>query len=178
MAAVAWVCALCVIAVLSAACGAAPPPRPVVTTASPTKRPALCAPRYTAWLFGTVHAADRRLAAELQAVQAAEQSRDASALRSAMGPLMPTALALATQPMPRCADTAGIYIDLVDDVYQAGDEAHTAKGLSGLLRAANLMQLAVKVEYRLTGEVTRAVGREQCPRARGLSQPPLSWPPC
>jgi len=41
------------------------------------------------------------------------------AIRSAMRPLVPTALALAGHPMPRCADTRGIYAGLVDILYQA-----------------------------------------------------------
>ncbi len=94
-----------------------------------------------------------------------------------MRPLVPTALALAGHPMPRCADTRGIYAGLVDILYQAGHDTHLSAGAGGLRRAARILTAAKRIEQQLTAEIASTVGTTPCRNGkRGAAQTP--WPPC
>jgi hypothetical protein len=94
--------------------------------------------------------------AAVHAVQVAEESRNASALRSALRKLVPAALAAAQVPPPRCADPSGLYSDYVTAVYVAGDNARSAAGTSGLLEAAAPLKSIKTIESRLAAEANRA----------------------
>lgn len=92
------------------------------STTSSSQRPAPAAPppvscreQYQSWKRGPALAQDRMQAA-VNAVQAAEQSGNVTATRSALGKLVPTALAAAQAPPPRCADPAGLFSDYVTAV--------------------------------------------------------------
>lgn len=61
--------------------------------------------------------------AELAAIRQAIPTTSTIAVKSAMRPLAATAIALADHPVPRCADTRGLYAALVDSLYQAGHNA-------------------------------------------------------
>jgi hypothetical protein len=120
--------------------------------------PVSCRVQYQAWRDGTARVPVSTSAAVLAAVRAAIRSGDIPAIRSAMRRLMPAALALAANPMPRCADPAGIYADYVDRIYAAGDNARTATGLIALRHAAAPLTGLAKVRHQLAIELHHAVG--------------------
>jgi|ERR1022692_425196 hypothetical protein len=131
---------------------------------SPESRPASATPvscrvQYRTWRDGAASGPVGRTAAALAAVHAALRSGDISAIRAAARELMPAAIALAASPMPRCADPAGIYADFVDRIYAAGDNAHSATGLSALRRAAAPLKGLKEVDHQLAMELDRAVGK-------------------
>jgi hypothetical protein len=65
--------------------------------------PVPCRQQYQAWKRGPALAEDRMRAA-VNAVQVAEESKNAPALRSALRKLVQAALAAAQVPLLRCAD--------------------------------------------------------------------------
>jgi hypothetical protein len=65
-----------------------------------TARPVSCRQQYEVWTRGSALAEDRMQAA-VTTVQAAEQSENAAAIRSALNRLMPAALVAAQAPPPR-----------------------------------------------------------------------------
>ena len=169
---------LLAIAFLVAACASAPP-HPVVTAAAKSSLPGTsCGQSYLRWRQGPVRAATLRLAAEMPAARAAARSGNAAALRTALRPLARTALGLAAYPMPRCADTGGLYAGLPSAVYLAGHQASTATSLARLRKAAAPLRQATVLERQLTREITAVLGDTRCPSspAGDPRQPP--WPPC
>ena len=137
-----------------AACGghAASPGRPAV----PPARPVSCRQQYETWQHGPARAQVSQLAPTLRTVQVAG---DVSGMATAMRKLMPAALVLAGDPVPRCADPAGLYAEYVTRIYAAGYDARSATGLSGLLRAAAPLKGLNNIESRLTAEVDHALSR-------------------
>ncbi len=168
------------IALAAVACASVPPPPHAVVsaTASRSRTAAPCRQQYAAWRQGPVRAGNLMVTTELHAVRTAARIKRMTALRSSMSPLMRTALLLAGQPMPRCADPRGIYADFVTLIYTAGHHARSATGLGGLLRAAAVLASAMKVQRQLTAEVSGALGGRLCPPARQGSTPQVRWPPC
>jgi hypothetical protein len=61
--------------------------------------------------------------------------------------------------MPHCADPAGLYAEFVNRIYAAGDDARSAKGLSGLLKSTVPLKGLKTIESRLTVEVNRALAK-------------------
>jgi hypothetical protein len=124
----------------------------------PAARPVPCRSQYQAWDSGLVVAANRRMDAVVKAVQSAEKSGNAEALRSAMGQLMPAALAAAAAGgMPHCADPGGLYPDYIVDVYEAGDQASSARGLADLVKAAAPLRDLPSIDSQLRAEVRRVM---------------------
>lgn len=72
-----------------------------------------------------------------------------------MQKLEPAAIALAAHPIPSCADPASLYAQFVNGIYAIGSGAYSAKGLSGLLRAAARLEALKKVERKLKVELNR-----------------------
>lgn len=140
-----------------AACGghAAWPGRPTV----PPARPVSCRQQYETWQHGPAPAQVSRLAPTLRTVQVAGDSGDVSGMAAAMRKLMPAAVVLAGDPVPRCADPGGLYAEYVTRIYAAGDDARSAKGLSGLLKAAAPLKGLKTIESRLAAEVNHALSR-------------------
>jgi hypothetical protein len=166
-----------VVAVAVGACsGQGGLPHAIVTAASASPRQEPCNLQYSGWRNGPVREATRELAAEMAATRAALQASDQADIAAALRSAMPTAVALAAQPMPRCTDMRGIYAELVELVYLAGQNAHSAKGPVALDRAAATLVSGVKIERELTAEITRSIGASSCPAASGRPEPP--WPPC
>jgi hypothetical protein len=159
------------------ACASAPP-HAVVSPSASSSRPAPCRQQYVTWRDGSVRAANHRLTPELRAARTAARLKDVTALRSSMSPLMRTAILLARQPIPRCADVRGIYLGFVAGIYRAGHDARSATGLSGLLRAAAVLAKTAKVQAQLAAEIRGALGSRQCPPARKGTTPHEQWPPC
>lgn len=157
-----------------AACAGTGPPHPIKSATSPTSSPSSCLRQYAAWRSGPASQANRRLNTQLRAVSRAARAPAFGALKSVLEPLMPTALALAAQPMPRCADTRGIYANLVLSLYESASKARSAKRLSSLLRAAARLASARKAERQLTAEVIRVLGSAHCP----IRDTNTGWPPC
>jgi hypothetical protein len=176
----AWrACAMVVAALAVCACSSMPPPHPHVVPASGLASPVPCPQQYAQWRSGPVDLAARRLAAEVRAVRVAVRSEDGASIRTATRPLERTSVALAAAgAMPRCADTEGIYAQLVVGVYQAGADARAAKGMSGLVRAAAALSRAVRIEHQLTAETSRTVHKDSCLPAPHGSRPLAVWPPC
>jgi len=123
-------------------------------------RPVPCRQQYQAWEHGPAAARDQMEAA-VTAVQAAERSGNAFAFKSTLRKLMPAALAAAKAPPPRCADPGGLYGQYVTAVYVAGDNAHSATGTSGLLKAAAPLKGLKTVQAQLTAEANRATAKTQ-----------------
>jgi hypothetical protein len=169
---------LAVTALAVGACGSSPlpPHHPVVHASSVPPVP--CSQQYTSWRSGQAKGAARNLAAKLRAAQNAPRAQDAASLESALKRLSPAALALASEPMPRCADPGAIYAGFVLRIYQAGHDAGAARGLSGLLRAAAQLDGARKIERQLTAEVSRSLGTSNCRPASTAINPRTLWPPC
>jgi hypothetical protein len=117
-----------------AACGGhgASTGRPAVSAV----RPVSCRQQYETWQHGPAQAQVSELAPTLRIIQAAGKSGDVPGMARAMQKLMPAAVALADDPTPHCADPAGLYAEYLMRIYMAGDNARSAKGLSGLLKAA------------------------------------------
>lgn len=140
-----------------AACGGhgASPGRPTVSPA----RPVSCRQQYETWQHGPASAQVSQLAPTLRTVQVAGDSGDVSGMATAMRKLMPAAVVLAGDPVPGCADPAGLYTEYVTRIYAAGDDARSATGLSGLLRAAAPLKGLKTIESRLTAEVNYALSK-------------------
>jgi hypothetical protein len=151
---------LMVTASLATACGGSAssnrPAAPVTSMA----RAVPCRPQYQAWKHGPASAQDGMQAA-VNAVQAAEESGNAAALRSALKKLVPAALAAAQAPPPRCADPGGLYSEYVTAVYEAGDNARAAEGTGGLLKAAAGLKGLKTIESQLAAEANRATAKDQ-----------------
>lgn len=99
--------------------------------------------------------------AAVKAVQAAEQSGNVAIIGSALKKLVPTALAAAQAPPPRCADPDGLFSYHVTAVYVAGDNVRSAKGISGLLKVAAPLKSLKTIESQLAAEAVRAVAKNQ-----------------
>lgn len=149
---------LMVTASLATACGSSAsssrPAAPVTSTAQPVP----CRQQYQAWKRGPALAEDKMQAA-VNAVQVAEESGSAAALRSALRKLVPAALTAAQVPPPRCADPGGLYGEYVTAVYVAGDDARSAAGTSSLLKAAAPLKGLKTIESRLADEANRAMAK-------------------
>jgi hypothetical protein len=125
---------------------------------APTSRPVSCREQYETWKRGPGAAADRKLRAAVSTVHAAGTSGNVAALKSGMSSLMPAAVAAGLAgPVPHCADPAGLYARYVGTIYAAGNQARTAEGLSGLLKAAAPLKGLKAVETRLAAEIRRSV---------------------
>jgi hypothetical protein len=150
---------LTVTASLAAACGNPATPTARRPAASAV-RPVSCRQQYQDWRHGPGFAQYSRLRADVSAVRAAENSRNPVALRSAMSKLVPAVLASGNpDPVPRCADPAGRYVDYLTMIYTAGGNARAAKGLSGLLNAAASLNHLKHIEAQLAAEANRALAR-------------------
>jgi hypothetical protein len=150
-------------------------PHATVTAASAQPRQVPCILQYANWRDSRVARATSELAGEVADVRGAVSARDAAALAEVMRQLMPTAVALSADPMPRCTDMHGIYAELVDRVYLAGQDAQSARSLAALDRAAAVLTGATAVEHELTAEIVKSIGASSCPQGR---KPRPSWPPC
>jgi hypothetical protein len=149
---------LTVSASLAAACGSPSPPlgRPSVSVAKPVS----CRQQYERWKDGPGLAQYRRVKADASAVRAVERSENAVALRSAMKKLEPAVVANGNlDPLPRCADPAGLYATYMTEIYMAGSRASSARGLSGLRKAAASLNDVKRIESRLAAEANRALAR-------------------
>jgi hypothetical protein len=142
-------------AYLATACGSPAAPASTATpVTSVAARPVSCRQQYQAWEHGP--AAQDKMEAAVQAVQAAERTGNVSAIRSTLRKLMPAALAAAQVPPPRCADPGGLYSEYVTTVYTAGDNAHSAAGTASLLQAAASLKGLKTIQSQLAAEATRA----------------------
>lgn len=143
------------VSLAAAACGSHPP-SPASHRASAAPVP--CRQQYEAWAHGPVRITARKLKADMKAVQAAGKSGDVPGMRSAMEELPPAALALASRPIPHCADPASHYAEFLVRIYTAGHKARSAQGLSGLRRAAAPLKGLKNISHQMTLELHRALG--------------------
>ena len=90
--------------------------------------------QYEAWTRRPA-LAESTMRAAVNAVQAAEKSGNAAAIKSALKRLMPAVLVAAQAPPPRCADPGSLYSEYLTTVYEAGYNARSAQGISNLLKA-------------------------------------------
>ena len=123
---------------------------------APVTRPVSCRQQYEASKRRVALAEDRMRAA-VNAVLVAEKSGNSTAIRSAMKKLMPAAVAATQESPPQCADPEGLYSEIVVAVYAAGHNARSAKGISGLLKAAVPLKGLKTMETRLAAEANRAL---------------------
>jgi hypothetical protein len=148
---------LTVTASLAAACGSPTTPRrPAVSAA----RPVPCRQQYQDWTHGAGFTQYRGLQADVKAVRTAEKSGNAVAMRSAMNKLMPAVVGNGNiYPPPHCADPSGLYGDYVNGIFNAGYEARTAKGLSGLQKAATQLDGLKNIQSQLAAEANRVLAK-------------------
>jgi hypothetical protein len=152
---------LMVTASLAAGCGnpaSSSGPRPAVPVS--VARPVSCRQQYEAWKRGPALAEDGMQAA-VDAVQAAEESGNAAAIRASFKKLVPAALAAAEAAPPRCTDPGRLYADYVTTVYMAAYNARSAQGISALLKAAAPLKGLKTIESRLAAEANLAVARSK-----------------
>ena len=147
---------LAVSGLFAAACGShgAGPGRPAVSA-----RPVSCHQQSETWKHGPGQAEISELAATLTTIRAAEKSGDVPALATGMKKLMPAAVILAKHPIPVCADPGKLYAGFTDRTYTAGYNARSAKGLSGLVKAAARLKGLKTIESRLTAELNHALAK-------------------
>jgi hypothetical protein len=131
----------------------APPARPAV---SPT-RPVSCRQQSETWKNSPGPAQMSELATTLKTIRTAENSANVPALMTDMKKLTPASLVLARYPIPLCVDPAGLYIGLVERIAQAGYDARSATGPTGLLKAAATLKGLKTTESRLTAEVNHVL---------------------
>ena len=62
-------------------------------------------------------------------------------------------------PPPHCADPSGLYGDYADRIFNAGYEARTAKGLSGLQKAATQLDGLKNIQSQLAAEGNRVLAK-------------------
>lgn len=138
------------------ACGShgTSPGRPAVSA-----RPVSCHQQSETWKHGPGQAEISELAATLKTIRAAEKSGDVPALATGMKKLMPAAVILAKHPIPVCADPGKLYAGFTDRTYTAGYNARSAKGLSGLVKAAARLKGLKTIESRLTAELNHALAK-------------------
>jgi hypothetical protein len=142
------------IAILAAACGGQAA-GPVSHQPHHPAHPLSCHEQYQNWLDGPIQGPAGKLAAALRQIPAARKADDLTRLRSAIISLVPAALGLAAHPMPRCADPALLYHDLVNQAYLAGSAARSAKTPRLLLKASGQLRALEMTERRLTDETRR-----------------------
>ena len=130
------------------------PGRPAVSA-----RPVSCHQQSETWKHGPGQAEISELAATLTTIRAAEKSGDVPALATGMKKLMPAAVILAKHPIPVCADPGKLYAGFTDRTYTAGYNARSAKGLSGLVKAAARLKGLKTIESRLTAELNHALAK-------------------
>ena len=98
------------------------------------------------------------MTAAVTAAGTARASGNPQPLRSALARLMPAAVAAGLAGgIPHCVDPAGLYGDYVTRTYNAGDDARSASGLSGLLAAAAPLSGLTAIESRLAAEVSKSL---------------------
>jgi hypothetical protein len=148
---------LTVTAFLAAGCGT-PAAAPSRSLAVPSARPVSCRQQYEAWERRPASAGDNMQAA-VNAVQVAEKSGNAAAVRSTLKRLMPAALAAAQFPPPRCADPDGLYGEYVTTVYEAGYNALSARGISNLVKAAAPLEGLKAIDSQLASAVNRSMAK-------------------
>jgi len=152
---------LMVTASLAAGCGSPAsssgrhPAEPV-----PVARPVSCRQQYEAWKRRPALAQDEMQAA-VNAVLAAEESGNAAAVRSALKKLVPAAVAAAPAGPPPCGDPADLYSEYVTAVYEAGYNARSAQGISGLLKAAVPLKGLKTMESGLAAEANRVLAKNK-----------------
>jgi hypothetical protein len=127
----------------------------------PAERPVSCRRQYQSWKDGPGYARDRKLQADVRFVLVVEKTGNSQLLRSGLRRLMPAAVAAGlAEALPHCADPGALYADYMTQAYSAGYDAHTAKGLSGLLAAAGPLKGLKGMQSRLDAEVHRALAQK------------------
>lgn len=126
--------------------------------ATPVPRSVSCREQYEAWKRRPASAEDDMQAA-VTAVQAAEKSGNAAAIRSALKRLMPAAVVAAQAPPPRCADPDRLYAEYVTTVYEIGFNARSAQGISSLLKAAAPLKGLQTIDSQLAAEGNRVLAK-------------------
>jgi hypothetical protein len=130
----------------------------LIGLAVPSARPVSCRQQYEAWKRRPA-LAEGTMQAAVNAVQVAEKSGNAAAVRSALKRLIPAALAAAQFPPPRCVDPDGLYGDYVSTVYEAGYNALSAQGISNLVKAAAPLKGLKTIDSQLAAEANRAMAK-------------------
>ena len=147
-------------AVLSlAACGTTSVPSSAGSPAAKaTASPMTCLQQYQAWRKGPARGAAKKLVAALKEVSAAGSVEDIPGITAALKKGGKTAVVVDRYPMPRCADPAGYWPQLLARVRAAGDNAGAGSGLSSLLLAEMPLKAVPNLERKLSAEVHRTTG--------------------
>jgi hypothetical protein len=145
-------------ALLITGCGSASP----ATTAahgSASSSPPSCHQQYETWKHGPAKAAAGKLVAALKRVQSAGSAEDITAMDGALKAGGSAATALAAMPIPRCADPAGYYSQMLTRITAAGDNAKTSSGLAAMMLAMVPLKSVPGIEKKLSAELARTVGK-------------------
>jgi hypothetical protein len=73
--------------------------------------------------------------------------------------LMPAAVVAAQSRPARCVYPEHLYIEYVTTVYEAGYDAHSAQGISKLMKAAAPLSSLAAIDSPLAAEVNRAMAK-------------------
>jgi hypothetical protein len=123
-----------------------------------TATAASCHQQYETWKHGPAKAVSKKLIAALHAVQSAGSTLDIPRLASTLKKAGPAAAELARFPMPKCADPAGYFGQVLARVRAAADNAGSASGLASIMLAMVPLKGLPKIEHELTAELKRTAG--------------------
>lgn len=132
--------------------GTTPPARH--EAAAPARpAPLTCARQYQAWKHGPAlrpwHAAE----AALRQVASAGKVTDVPAITAAIRRLGPAARQLRRYPIPRCADPAGYWAQILDLLSSAADDASTGTGAGAAMLALVPLREIPPVTRKLAAEL-------------------------
>jgi hypothetical protein len=95
-----------------------------------------CRAQYEVWKRGPVHAAARKVVADVIAGVAAARAGDFARLRAVFVRARHDAKAVVAYPMPRCADPARYWHHMLMAIQAGADNARGESGLPALVLAA------------------------------------------
>ena len=141
-------------AIILAACS-----HPAVPVIGRTALPPTCRQQYETWKHGpAANAAKDSLERRLAAVRAAARAQDLPLMLAAFRKLRPAVVAMASYPIPRCADPAGYWALLLARIRAAADNAGTGTSLGALLLALEPLRSLPAIEAKLSAELKRTTG--------------------
>ena len=142
---------------LLAACGQAPATTAAAAKpAAATSSPPSCRQLYETWKHSTV---PTRLQSALDKVDSAGTNDDFPQLESALKAAGPDAVAVQSDPVPRCADPAGYYGQVLAKIVAAADNARSQSGLGSLMLAEVPLKTLPAIGAKLNAELDKTVGK-------------------
>jgi hypothetical protein len=117
-----------------------------------------CSQQYRAWKTGPARPVARKFDAALRRFTVAANADDIPLMIARLRKVGPLAARLAAYPMPRCADPAGDYGQLLTRLQAAADNVRSASGISAIMLANVPLKAVPGIERRLSAELRRDAG--------------------